>query len=236
MGLFLLVEARVKAPLMPLSLFRLRNVSTANVVGVLWAAAMFAWFFLSALYMQRVLGYGPMQVGLAFLPANLVMGAFSLDLSAKAVNRFGLRIPMVAGLSLAALGLGMFAFAPETGGFWFPVLPAMSILGVGAGLAFNPVILAAMNDVDPGDAGLASGVVNTSFMMGGSLGLAVLASLAAARSDSLLARGAELRHALNEGYHLAFLAGGGAALLAAIVGGVLIRTPAHGLAASGDVH
>ena len=102
---------------MPLGIFRLRNVATANIVGVLWAAAMFAWFFLSALYLQLVLGYSPLQVGLAFLPANLIMGAFSIGLSAKLVMRFGIRAPLATGLSLAAVGLVLFARAPVDGNF-----------------------------------------------------------------------------------------------------------------------
>ncbi|RBL84844.1 MFS transporter, partial [Streptomyces cavourensis] len=182
MALFLGIEARVAAPLMPLGLFRLRNVATANVVGVLWAAAMFAWFFVSALYMQQVLRYDAMQVGLAFLPANLIMAAFSLGLSAKLVMRFGIRGPLTTGLLLAALGLALFARAPIDGSFVADVLPGMLLLGLGAGIAFNPMLLAAMSDVEPSQSGLASGVVNTAFMMGGALGLAVLASLAAART------------------------------------------------------
>ncbi|WP_054495735.1 MFS transporter, partial [Achromobacter ruhlandii] len=175
MALFLAIEARVAEPLMPLALFRLRNVATANVVGVLWAAAMFAWFFVSALYMQLVLGYDAMQVGLAFLPANLIMAAFSLGLSAKLVMRFGIRGPLATGLLMAALGLALFARAPVDGAFTADVLPGMLLLGLGAGIAFNPMLLAAMSDVEPSQSGLASGVVNTAFMMGGALGLAVLA-------------------------------------------------------------
>ena len=174
---------------MPLGLFRLRNVATANVVGILWAAAMFAWFFVSALYLQLVLGYSPLQVGLAFLPANLIMGAFSIGLSAKLVMRYGIRPPLVAGLSIAAVGLVLFARAPVSGNFIVDVLPSMILLGIGAGMAFNPVLLAAMSDVSPEQSGLASGVVNTAFMMGGALGLAVLASLAASRTDTLSASG-----------------------------------------------
>ena len=183
LGLFLVIEARVPSPLMPLGLFRLRNVATANGVGVLWAAAMFAWFFLSALYLQQVLGYSPLEVGLAFLPANLIMGAFSVGLSAKIVMRFGIRAPLAVGLLLAAVGLVLFARAPVDGSFVVDVLPSMLLLGIGAGMAFNPVLLAAMSDVEPSESGLASGVVNTSFMMGGALGLAILASLAASRTD-----------------------------------------------------
>ncbi|SKC85677.1 drug resistance transporter, EmrB/QacA subfamily [Burkholderia sp. CF099] len=133
LGAFLIIEARVAHPLMPLKLFTLRNVATANVVGVLWAAAMFAWFFISALYLQRVLAYAPLQVGLAFLPANLIMGFFSLGLSARMVMRFGIRRPLAVGLFLAALGLLLFARAPVDGHFVVDVLPGMVLLGVGAG-------------------------------------------------------------------------------------------------------
>jgi EmrB/QacA subfamily drug resistance transporter len=223
---FLIIEARVKNPLMPLGLFRLRNVSTANFVGVLWAAAMFAWFFISALYMQLVLGYTPMQVGLGFLPANLIMAAFSVGLSAKIVMRFGIRIPLAAGLLLAATGLALFARCQVDGRFWIDVCPGMTLLGLGAGIAFNPVLLAALSDVDPGDSGIASGVVNTSFMLGGALGLAVLASLAAARTDALVAAGAEMRTALTGGYHAAFAVGAIFALVAALAGALLMRAPA----------
>jgi EmrB/QacA subfamily drug resistance transporter len=224
--IFLVVEARVSSPLMPLRLFRLRNLATANVVGILWAAAMFAWFFLSALYLQLVLGYSPLEVGLSFLPANLIMGAFSIGLSAKLVMRFGIRPPLVTGLTLAAAGLLLFVRAPVDGSFVVDVLPSMILLGFGAGMAFNPVLLAAMSDVDPSEAGLASGVVNTSFMMGGALGLAILASLAASRSDSLLGSGDGRLAALTGGYHVAFLVGALFAAGAAAVAAALLRATA----------
>jgi EmrB/QacA subfamily drug resistance transporter len=223
---FVAIEARVPSPLMPLGLFRLRNVATANVVGVLWAAAMFAWFFLSALYLQLVLGYSPLKVGLAFLPGNLIMGAFSVGLSARLVMRFGIRPPLASGLLLAAAGLVLFARAPVDGTYSIDVLPSMILLGLGAGMAFNPVLLAAMSDVAPEESGLASGVVNTSFMMGGALGLAVLASLAASRTDSLLASGVGRLSALAGGYHIAFLVGAVFAAAAAAVGAALLRTRA----------
>ena len=223
LAIFLGIEARVRAPLMPLGLFRLRNVATANVVGVLWAAAMFAWFFISALYMQLVLGYSALQVGLGFLPANLIMAAFSLGISARLVMRFGLRLSLAAGLLLAAAGLFLFARAPVDGSFVIDVLPGMMLLGLGAGIAFNPVLLAAMSDVAPAQAGLASGVVNTSFMMGGALGLAVLASLAAARANNLLSSGAQSVVALNGGYHVAFLIGAVFATTAALLGAIFLR-------------
>ncbi|WP_175907610.1 DHA2 family efflux MFS transporter permease subunit [Burkholderia sp. BCC1640] len=218
LALFIAIEARVAHPLMPLTLFAARNVALANVIGVLWAAAMFAWFFLSALYMQRVLGYGPLQVGLAFLPANLIMAAFSLGLSARIVMRFGIRGPIAAGLLIAACGLALFSRAPADGSFIWHVLPGMTLLGIGAGVAFNPVLLAAMSDVDPADSGLASGIVNTAFMMGGALGLAVLASLAAARTDALAAAHATPLDALNGGYHAAFAVGAAFAAAAGLLG------------------
>jgi EmrB/QacA subfamily drug resistance transporter len=230
---FLVIESRVAAPLMPLKLFRQRNLSTANAVGLLWASAMFAWFFLSALYLQLVLHYSPLQVGLAFLPANLIMGAFSLGLSAKLVMRFGLKAPLGTGLLLAAAGLALFTRAPVDGRFLVDVLPSMILLGFGAGMAFNPLLLAAMGDVEPQDSGLASGIVNTSFMMGGALGLAVLASLAASRTKALQSAGHSAQSALNGGYHAAFVVGAVFATLAAGVGLALLRkTPqAHGFAA-----
>lgn len=223
-AIFIMIEKKAKSPLMPLSLFRFRNVVVANAAGVLWAAAMFAWFFLSALYLQLVLHLTPLQIGLSFLPANLIMAAFSLGLSAKLVTMFGLKKPLVFGLAVAAAGLALFARAPVDGSFLTDVLPAMVLLGIGAGIAFNPLLLAAMNDVPSDESGLASGIVNTSFMMGGALGLAILASIAASRATSLAAAGVAQFEALNGGYHAAFLAGTLAALLAAGLGLFFLRT------------
>jgi MFS family permease len=231
LGTFLFIESRVASPLMPLRLFRLRNIAVSNVVGVLWAGAMFAWFFLSALYLQLVLEYSPLEVGLAFLPGNVIMGILSIGLSAKLVLRFGIRLPLAAGLSLAALGLLLFARAPVDGDFVVDVLPAMILLGLGAGMAFNPVLLAAMSDVEESEAGLASGTVNTSFMMGGALGLAVLASVAASRTDVLLADGGGTAAALTGGYHLAFFVGALFAVAAAALGGLLLCLGAYAGAA-----
>src|SRR6185312_6859012 len=160
-GVFLTTEARVAAPLVPLGLFRNRNLSVANGVGVLWSAGMFAWFFFAAQYLGLVLGYDPLHVGLAFLPANIIMGAFSLGLSARIVMRFGTRLPIGVGMALVSLGLLLFARAPVNGSFWLDVLPGMAILGVGVGMAMNPVLIAAMSDVEPSESGLASGIVNT---------------------------------------------------------------------------
>ncbi|HWU82573.1 MAG TPA: DHA2 family efflux MFS transporter permease subunit [Methylophilaceae bacterium] len=215
---FLVIESRVHRPLVPLRFFRLRNVSIANVIAALWAAAMFAWFFISALYMQLVLGYDAMQVGLAFLPSNLIMAILSLGLSARIVMRFGIRPPLMGGLMLGAIGLGLFAFAPLHGHFMQHVLPGMLLLGLGAGIAFNPLLLAAMSDVSQQESGLASGIVNTAFMMGGALGLAILASAAVVRTDYLMTQGTTAMVALNSGYQAAFALGGLAAGIAALLG------------------
>ncbi|MES2951366.1 MAG: DHA2 family efflux MFS transporter permease subunit [Pseudomonadota bacterium] len=230
LALFLVIESRVVAPLVPLGLFRSRNLSLSNGVGVLWSAAMFAWFFVSALYMQLVLGYSAMQVGLAFLPSNVIMAVFSLGLSARMVMRWGIRPPLVGGLLLAAIGLALFARAPVGGDIWLDVLPGMLLLGLGAGMALNPLLLVAMDGVSPAESGLASGVVNTAFMMGGALGLAVLASLADARTNALRSSGAQAVAALNCGYQLAFLVGAVFAVLAAALG--LYLRPTQGAAGS----
>jgi EmrB/QacA subfamily drug resistance transporter len=238
LALFIAIEARVAQPLMPLRLFRSTTLNAANAIGVLWSGAMFAWFFLSALYLQRVLGYSAMRVGLAFLPSNIVMAVCSLGLSARIVMRFGLRAPLAGGLLCAAAGLALFARAPVDGSLLVDVMPGMLLLGLGAGIAFNPLLLAAMSDVDESESGLASGIVNTSFMMGGALGLAVLASLAAAHTGSAAtSSGATEGAALTAGYRLAFAAGAACALVAAALAALLVPVRARpqglSMAASG---
>jgi EmrB/QacA subfamily drug resistance transporter len=233
---FIAIESRVRAPLVPLGLFRKRNLATANGVGVLWAGAMFAWFFLVALYLKYVLHYSPLEIGLSFLPANLIMGALSIGVSAKLVMKYGIRKPLAAGLIFAGVGLALFVRAPVHGSFVIDVLPSMILLGIGAGIAFNPVLLAAMSDVAPEESGLASGLVNTSFMMGGALGLAVLASLAASRTQSLLDDGQGQLAALTGGYHAAFLGGAIFAAAAVVLGVALLRTRAPaGAGAHGEL-
>lgn len=231
--LFLILESRVEAPLMPLGIFKIRNVSAANATGVLLAGAMFAWFFLSALYLQRVLGYSALDVGLAFLPATLLWGLTSLFLSDRLVMKYGVKVPLLAGLVFYVAALLLFSRAPVDGNYWIDVLPGMLLLGVGGGITFNPILLAAMSGVAPTEAGLASGVVNTSFMMGGALGLAVLASVAASRTESLTNSGEGPLAALNGGYHLAFMVGAVFAILAGVVAATLIKSEAvmaHGQA------
>ena len=226
MGIFLLIEARVSSPLVPLSLFRNRNVSTANVVGVLLAAGMFSYFFFSALYLQLVLEYTPLEVGLAYLPGTIIWGASSLLLSDRLVMRYGIKPPLLTGLSLMVLALLLLARTPVDGNWAIDILPATIAIGIGAGIAFNPILLAAMSGVAPDQAGLASGVVNTAFMMGGAVGLAILASLADSRHGSLIEAGHDSLTALNGGYHLAFIVGAAFLIGASVVAATLLRVEA----------
>jgi EmrB/QacA subfamily drug resistance transporter len=229
MAVFLVIEAKITAPLMPLGIFRNRSVSTANVLAVLMAAGMFAYFFFSALYLQLVLEYTPLEVGLAYLPGTVVWGASSLLLSDRLVMRYGIKRPLIAGLGLMTVALLLLARAPVDGDWLVDVLPATLAAGLGAGIAFNPILLAAMSGVAQEQAGLASGVVNTAFMMGGAVGLAALAALAASRTESL--GGAEDLTALNGGYHAAFMVGAIFVVASAIVAATLPRgeaVAAHG--------
>jgi EmrB/QacA subfamily drug resistance transporter len=227
---FFAIETRISSPLVPLGLFRNRNVASANGIGTLMAAGMFAYFFFSALYLQQVLGYTPLEVGLAYLPSMVIWGGSSLY-SDKLVMRFGIKTPLVTGLGLMALSLVLFARTPVDGNFALDVLPATIAVGLGAGIAFNPILLAAMSGVAPQEAGLASGVVNTSFMMGGALGLAILASLADSRTTNLVDGGGDALAALNSGYHVAFLVGAIFTVAAGVLAALLLRpaqAPAHG--------
>jgi EmrB/QacA subfamily drug resistance transporter len=230
MGLFLAVEARTRVPLVPLGIFRSRNLTVSNVAMVLTVAGVFGWFFFSALYLQRVLGYGSLRTGLAFLPAMLVLGALSYSAAAKVVNRFGVKPMLVVGMALLAVSLLLFARAPVGGNFFVDVLPGMLLLGFGASFAFLTVILASVSGVPERDAGLASGLVNTAQQLGGALGLAVLASVAASRTEGLRGAGSEPVAALNAGYHAAFLLSAIFVALAAVLAAALLRLAAPYLA------
>jgi EmrB/QacA subfamily drug resistance transporter len=222
-GLFLAIESRAREPLVPLAMFRLRDLSIASICAMLWSAAMFAWFFLAALYMQLVLGFTPLQVGIAFIPANLIMAVFSLGLSARLVMRCGVRRPLGAGLLLASVGLALFARAPLRGTLLHDILPGMVLLGVGAGIGFNPILMAAMGEVSQTESGLASGIVNTAFLLGGALGLAVLASVSALHGAALIATGAGHLEALAGGYRRAFAVSACITAAAALLGGLGLR-------------
>jgi EmrB/QacA subfamily drug resistance transporter len=222
---FVAREAAAREPLIPLRIFRSRNVSGANAIQALFVAGMFGMFFMGALYLQRVLGYDALQTGLAFLPSTLVMGTLSLRYAERLVMRFGARATLLPGLGLAAAGLALFTQAPVHGDYVTHVLPVMLLLGAGAGVAFPALMTLSMSGATPSDAGLASGLVNTTLQVGGALGLAVLATLSSTRSASLHAAGESAVAALNGGYHLAYAVGAGL-ILAAIAIAVVVLQPA----------
>ncbi len=217
-------EATARSPLVPLRIFRSRNVTGANLIQVLSVAGMFGAFFLGALYLQRVLGYDALEIGLAFLPITILMGTLSVRYTDRLIMRFGARKTMFSGLTLFMAGLAQFARAPVDGDYMLHVFPVMVLLGIGAGLCFPALMTLAMSGATPGDAGLASGLINTTAQVGGALGLAVLATLSASRSEELIGNGESTAAALTGGYHLAF--GIGAALVAvAIAVAVMMLEP-----------
>ncbi len=221
---FVARQATARNPLLRLDIFRSRNLSGANLVQALMVAGLFGMFFLGTLYLQRVLGYDAMQIGLAFLPVAVGIGLLSVGLSARLALRFGARAVLVSGLTLVLAGLLLFSRVPVDAEYLAHVLPVMVLIGVGAGLAFPALMTLAMAEASPSDAGLASGLVSTSAQVGGALGLAVLATLASAQTDRLLGDGASMASALTGGYQLAF--GVSAALVTvAIVLAVMVLRP-----------
>jgi EmrB/QacA subfamily drug resistance transporter len=213
---FVLRQARAATPLMPLRIFRSRNVSGANLVQMLMVAALFGMFFLGTLFMQKVLGYSALQIGAAFLPVALLIGTLSLGFSARLNTRFGARATLIPGLALLLAGLLYLTRAPADADYIGDLLPAMVLFGIGAGLSFPSLMTLAMSGATSEDSGLASGLVNTSLQVGGALGLAVMATLASTHTGNLLASGESRAEALTGGYHLAFFIGAG--LAAAAIG------------------
>jgi EmrB/QacA subfamily drug resistance transporter len=220
---FLYRQAQIANPLMPLRLFRSRSVSGANVVQGLVVVGMFSMFFLGALYLQRILGYDALEVGLAFLPWTIVMGAMSFRFTARLNMRFGPQATLVPALVIIAAAMIFFAQTPVDGSYVTDILPAMILMGLGTGLAFPSLMMLAMSGATPQDAGLASGLVNTTVQVGGAIGLAVLATLATERTDGLIAEGDSAASALNAGYHLAYLIGAGLVGVAVVVALVMLR-------------
>jgi EmrB/QacA subfamily drug resistance transporter len=225
LALFIFRQARIANPLMPLRLFRSRNVAGSNVLQALLVAGMFGMFFLGALYLQRVLDYTPLQVGLAFLPTTIVMGGLSLGFSEKLIMRFGPRTTLIPGVCLVVAALLLFARTPVDGNYLTDLLPPFLLIGIGVGTSFPAIMTLAMSGATPEDAGLASGLVNTSMQVGGSIGLAVLATLSTERTNSLLADGEGHLQALNSGYHVAYLIGAGLAAIAAAIAVFVLRAP-----------
>jgi EmrB/QacA subfamily drug resistance transporter len=223
---FVAREARAANPLVPLRIFRSRNLTGANVIQALMVAGMFGMFFLGALYLQRVLGFDSLEVGLASLPVTGIIGILSLGFSAKLNLRFGPRATLLPGLGAITLGLLLFSRISVDGDYLTDVLPAMVLIGTGAGLSFPSLMSLAMSGVAREDAGLASGLVNTTLQVGGAIGLAVLATMSTNRTGDLLAEGASEASALTDGFKLAFLIGAGIAF-AAIVVAVTVLKPAQ---------
>jgi predicted MFS family arabinose efflux permease len=225
---FLAREARARTPLIPLRIFRSRNVSGANLVQMLMVAGLFGMFFLGAVYLQRGLGYDPLEVGLAFLPVALGIGVLSLSVAPRLNMRIGPRATLLPGLVLMVAGLVLFALAPVHADYVRNLLPVMLLIGVGAGLSFPSLTTIAMSGATPSDSGLASGLVNTSLQVGGALGLAVLATLSSSRASALHASGSSSSAALAGGLHLALAIGAGLVVVA-IVTAVTVLAPARAM-------
>jgi EmrB/QacA subfamily drug resistance transporter len=224
MAAFAFVERRTEDPLVSPGIFaRSRNLTVSNAVMALAVVGMVGWFFFSALYLQRVLGYGSFATGIAYLPATVALGVISQGPAAWAVNRFGIKPTIAGGLGLMAVGLLHFSRTPVEGSFLLDVLPGMLLLGVGAAFGFMAVVLASTAGVPEHEAGLASGLVNTSQQMGGALGLAALAATAALATG--LAGSRADAAALNSGYHAAFLAGAGCVVAAALMAILMLSLP-----------
>jgi hypothetical protein len=221
---FVAREATARHPLVPLRIFRSRTTAAANVIQMLMVAGMFGMFFLGALYLQRVLNYSSIGVGLAFLPVALGIAALSLRFAPRLIGRYGARATLLPGLVMIFAGLVLFSRSPIGASYAVDVLPAMVLLGVGAGLSFSPLMTLAMSDAHPSDSGLASGLVNTTQQVGGALGLAVLATLSTTHTHSLLAGGASTSSALTSGYHLAFTIGAGLVLGAIVLVVAVLRS------------
>jgi EmrB/QacA subfamily drug resistance transporter len=222
---FIAREATARTPLIPLRIFRSRNVSGANAIQALLVAGMFGMFFLGSLYLEQVLGYDALQIGLAFLPATVVMGTLSLRYSERLIMRFGARTILIPGMVLVAGALALFSRAPVDGSYVRDVLPVMIVLALGIGVSFPALMTLAMSGATPEDAGLASGLVNTTAQVGGALGLAVLATVSATRSDHLIADGHSTASALTSGYHLAFWIGAALVVGALTIAIAVLETP-----------
>jgi EmrB/QacA subfamily drug resistance transporter len=221
---FVARQATASRPLVPLRIFRSRNVSGANAVQALMVAGMFGMFFMGTLYLQRVLGYDAVQTGAAFLPVSVGIGVLSLGFSARLITRLGARAVLLPGLVAIVAGLVLLTGAPVGGDYVTDLLPALVLLGVGAGIAFPALVTLAMSGATPADSGLASGLVNTTQQVGGALGLAVLATLSTSRSNHLLADGDSAASALTGGYHLAFAIGAGLVIAAIVVAALVLRS------------
>ncbi|HYJ68877.1 MAG TPA: DHA2 family efflux MFS transporter permease subunit [Nocardioidaceae bacterium] len=220
---FVVREATAANPLVPLRIFASRNVSAANVIQALTVAGMFGMFFLGVLYLQEILHYNALETGLAFLPTTIVMGTLSVRYSEPLITRFGAARLLVPGLALIALGLALVARVPVDGSYLVDVFPSTLLIGAGVGTAFPALMTLSMSGATPEDAGLASGLVNTTMQVGAALGLAVLATVSATRTENLVADGHDLTTALTGGYRLAFVIAAGLVVAAIAVAATVLR-------------
>jgi EmrB/QacA subfamily drug resistance transporter len=222
---FIARQATSAKPLLPLRILRSRNVAGANLIQVLMVAGMFGMFFLGALYLEKVLDYDPLQIGLAFLPVAVGIGGLSLGASARVNARFGERNVLVGGLVLVAAGLALFTRAPVDASYLADVFPAVTLMGIGAGIGFPAMMTLAMSDATKDDSGVASGLVNTTQQMGGALGLAVLATMATSHTNGLLAEGTPVVAAMTSGYRVAFGIAAVLVAVAAVLAVTVLRQP-----------
>src|SRR2546425_258767 len=221
---FVVRQAMGRNPLLPLRLFLSRNLSASNVIQAIGGVAMFGFFFMGSLDMQRVLGYGPLEIGLAFLPVSVGMGALSIGATARLIMRFGARSVLLAGFGLISVALVLAARGPVSADYlrdWFPVL---ALLGIGGGLAFPSLGVVAMAGATPSDAGLASGLLNTTGQVGGALGLAALATVSTGRTGELIAQGQSPVAALSGGYHTAWAIGAALAIASVVVAATILKS------------
>ena len=236
---FVVIERRSKAPLIRLGIFRMRSLSGSNAAMLLVASGLFAMFYFASLYMQEILGYGPLKAGVAFVPFTLgiIIGAGA---SQALIRRIGIRIVVFTGITMGTAGLLYFARLPAHGSYVPDLLPTIAVVSIGMGMTFVPLTLLATTNVERADAGLASGLFNTSQQVGGALGLAILSTLAASRTSNLLGGGgggssvAVRDSALTSGYHVAFAVGAGMLLAALVVLAVTIRKQDVELIDSGE--
>jgi EmrB/QacA subfamily drug resistance transporter len=231
---FLFYESRVANPMLPLRVLRSRSLTGANVVRGFLVIGMFSSFFIGALYLERVLGFSAVETGLAFLPMTVSIGVLSVGVTPRLVARFGPRRTLLPGLAMALAGLLLFARAPVDASYWTDIFPALTLIGLGAGTSFMPLITLAMSEVDAADAGLASGLVNVSQQMSAALGIAVLGTLAASRTSHLLAGGDAQASALTSGYRLAFLIAAGCVVVGIAVALAVLREPRESAAPAGE--
>jgi EmrB/QacA subfamily drug resistance transporter len=223
MGAFLAVESRIKNPIMPLRILRLRGLIGSSAVRALLVTGMYSTFFLGTLYLEHVLHYSALQTGLAFLPWTVTVGILSLGVTARLIARFGSMRVLVPGLVTVAIGLALLSTVGIHTSFFPTIFFAYIAIGLGIGSSFTPLLTIAMADVPASDAGLGSGIVNVSQQVAGALGLAVLGTIATNHSKALEAHGQALASSLVSGYHLAFAIGAASVVVAIVTALVVLR-------------